>query len=149
MEAKRYHPLTILFDLIIQVKHLFFPALILFVFNYDSTNAFITYGRIVFYFYVGGMLIYLLLKWVSYKYRLDETAFHLYAGIFTKTKQTIPFTKIQNVNRHTTLLHRIFKVTSIRFETGMVGDDSRVEFAVISLNEADRLEAYTKQGMRL
>ncbi|AWX54968.1 hypothetical protein AB432_007945 [Brevibacillus brevis] len=149
MEAKRYHPLTILFDLIIQVKHLFFPALILFVFNYDSTSAFITYGRIVFYFYVGGMLIYLLLKWVSYKYRLDETAFHLYAGIFTKTKQTIPFTKIQNVNRHTTLLHRIFKVTSIRFETGMVGDDSRVEFAVISLNEADRLEAYTKQGMRL
>lgn len=149
MEAKRYHPLTILFDLIIQVKHLFFPALILFVFNYDSTNAFITYGRIVFYFYVGGMLVYLLLKWVSYKYRLDETAFHLYAGIFTKTKQTIPFAKIQNVNRHTTLLHRIFKVTSIRFETGMVGDDSRVEFAVISLNEADRLEAYTKQEMRL
>lgn len=149
MEAKRYHPLTILFDLIIQVKHLFFPALILFVFNYDSTNAFITYGRIVFYIYVGGMLVYLLLKWVSYKYRLDETAFHLYAGIFTKTKQTIPFAKIQNVNRHTTLLHRIFKVTSIRFETGMVGDDSRVEFAVISLNEADRLEAYTKQEMRL
>ncbi|MBG9943979.1 membrane protein [Brevibacillus formosus] len=149
MEAKRYHPLTILFDLIIQVKHLFFPALILFVFNYDSTNAFITYGRIVFYIYVAGMLVYLLLKWVSYKYRLDETAFHLYQGIFTKKKQTIPFTKIQNVNRHTTLLHRIFKVTSIRFETGMVGDDSSVEFAVISLNEADRLEAYTKQGMRL
>ncbi len=149
MEAKRYHPLTILFDLIIQVKHLFFPALILFVFNYDSTNAFITYGRIVFYIYVVGMLVYLLLKWALYKYRLDEAAFHLYEGIFTKTKQTIPFTKIQNVNRHTTLLHRIFKVTSIRFETGMVGDDSTVEFAVISLNEADRLEAYTKQGMRL
>nr|WP_285862901.1 PH domain-containing protein [Brevibacillus sp. MER 51] len=149
MEAKRYHPLTIFFDLIIQVKHLFFPALILFVFNYDSTNAFITYGRIVFYIYVGGMLVYLLLKWVSYKYRLDDTAFHLYEGIFTKTKQTIPFTKIQNVNRHTTLLHRIFHVTSIRFETGMVGDDSSVEFAVISLNEADRLEAYTKQAVRL
>ncbi|TQR38878.1 PH domain-containing protein [Brevibacillus brevis] len=149
MEAKRYHPLTILFDLIIQVKHLFFPALILFVFNHDSTNAFITYGRIVFYIYVGGMLAYLLLKWVSYKYRLDDTAFHLYEGILTKKKQTIPFSKIQNVNRHTTLLHRIFKVTSIRFETGMVGDDSRVEFAVISVNEADRLEAYTKQAVRL
>ncbi|BAH42474.1 conserved hypothetical membrane protein [Brevibacillus brevis NBRC 100599] len=149
MEAKRYHPLTILFDLIIQVKHLFFPALILFVFNHDATNAFITYGRIAFYIYVGGMLAYLLLKWVSYKYRLDDTAFHLYEGILTKKKQTIPFSKIQNVNRHTTLLHRIFKVTSIRFETGMVGDDSRVEFAVISVNEADRLEAYTKQAVRL
>ncbi|WP_188067494.1 PH domain-containing protein [Brevibacillus brevis] len=149
MEAKRYHPLTILFDLIIQVKHLFFPALILFVFNHDSTNAFITYGRIVFYIYVGGMLAYLLLKWVSYKYRLNDTAFHLYEGILTKKKQTIPFSKIQNVNRHTTLLHRIFKVTSIRFETGMIGDDSRVEFAVISVNEADRLEAYTKQAVRL
>lgn len=149
MGAKRYHPLNILFDLITQVKHLFFPALILFVFNRDSTNAFITYGRIVFYIYVVGMLIYLVLKWISYKYRLDATAFHLYRGIFTKTKQTIPFTKIQNVNRHTTLLHRIFKVTSIRFETGMVGDDSTVEFAVISLNEADRLEAYTKQAARV
>lgn len=149
MEAKRYYPLTILFDLIIQAKHLFFPALILFVFNHDSTNAFITYGRIVLYIYVGGMLAYLLMKWVSYKYRLDDTAFHLYEGILTKKKQTIPFSKIQNINRHTTLLHRIFKVTSIRFETGMVGDDSRVEFAVISVNEADRLEAYTKQAVRL
>ncbi|MGG4452106.1 PH domain-containing protein [Brevibacillus porteri] len=149
MEAKRYHPLNILFDLITQVKHLFFPALILFVFNRDSTNAFITYGRIVFYIYVVGMLVYLVLKWVSYKYRLDDTSFHLYEGIFTKKKQTIPFAKIQNVNRHTTLLHRIFKVTSIRFETGMVGDDSTVEFAVISLNEADRLEAYTKQAVRV
>ncbi|MED1780463.1 PH domain-containing protein [Brevibacillus fortis] len=148
MEAKRYHPLNILFDLILQVKHLFFPALILFVFNYDSTNAFIMYGRIVFYIYVGGMQVYLVLKWVSYKYRLDDTSFHLYEGIFTKKKQTIPFTKIQNVNRHTTLLHRIFKVTSIRFETGMVGDDSTVEFAVISVNEADRLEAYTKHAVR-
>ncbi|MFF0828123.1 PH domain-containing protein [Brevibacillus sp. NPDC003359] len=148
MDAKRYHPLNVLFDLIIQVKHLFFPALILFVFNYDSTNAFITYGRIVFYIYVGGMLVYLALRWVSYKYRLDDTSFHLYEGIFTKKKQTIPYTKIQNVNRHTTLLHRIFRVTSIRFETGMVGDDSTVEFAVISLNEADRLEAYTKQAVR-
>ncbi|WP_217438031.1 MULTISPECIES: PH domain-containing protein [unclassified Brevibacillus] len=149
MEAKRYHLLNILFDLITQVKHLFFPALILFVFNRDSTNAFITYGRIVFYIYVVGMLVYLVLKWFSYKYRLDDTAFHLYQGIFTKTKQTIPFAKIQNVNRHTTLLHRIFKVTSIRFETGMVGDDSTVEFAVISFNEADRLEAYTKQAVRV
>ncbi|CAI8902568.1 putative membrane protein [Brevibacillus sp. IT-7CA2] len=149
MEAKRYHPLNILFDLIIQVKHLFFPALILFVFNYDSTNAFITYGRIVFYIYIAGMLVYLVLKWVSYKYRLDDTSFHLYEGIFTKKKQTIPFTKIQNVNRHTTLLHRICKVTSIRFETGMVGDDSTVEFAVISLDEADRLESYAKQAVRL
>ncbi|WP_244297243.1 PH domain-containing protein [Brevibacillus antibioticus] len=149
MEAKRYHPLHILFDLIIQVKHLFFPTLILFVFNYDSPNEFVTYGRIVYFIYVTGMLVYLVLKWASYKYRLDDTSFHLYGGVFTKKKQTIPFTKIQNVNRHKTVLHRILKVTSIRFETGMVGDDSTVEFAVISLKEADRLEAYTKQAVRL
>ncbi|MFS0557336.1 PH domain-containing protein [Brevibacillus sp. 179-C9.3 HS] len=148
MDAKRYHPLNILFDLSKQVKNLFFPALILFVFNYDSTTAFVTYGRMVFYIYVGGMLVYLVLRWLSYKFKLDDTSFHLYEGIFTKTKQTIPFTKIQNVNRHTTLLHRMFQVTSIRFETGMTGDDSAVEFAVITPQEADRIEEYTKHAVQ-
>ncbi|GJM74681.1 hypothetical protein HMSSN036_68970 [Paenibacillus macerans] len=52
----------------------------------------------------------------------------------------IPFSKIQNINRHTTLFHRIFKVTAIRFETGMEGEDAAVEFRVISYAEADRLE---------
>lgn len=148
MEPKRYHPLHILFDVVGQVKSLFFPILLLFVINYDSTSAFVTYGRIVFYVYAIGMLVYLFLKWLSYKYELDDTSFHLYAGIFTKTKRTIPFAKIQNVNRHTTLLHRIFRVTSIRFETGMTGEDAAVEFAVIALAEADRLEEYTKRTER-
>src|SRR5690625_6330984 len=70
-----------------------------------------------------------------------NTAFHLYTGFFIKSEQTVPFAKIENVNRRTSVFHRICNMTSIQFETGMTGAEATVEFAVVSKEEADRLEA--------
>lgn len=145
MKAKRYHPLNLLFDLWKVVKNSFFFALFLFVIKYGSKSPFIKYGRMAFFLFLGISLVYIVLKWFTHKYMLDDTSFHIHKGIFTKSKQTIPFTKVQNVNRHTSLFHRIFQVTSIRFETGMSGEDAAVEFEVITRSEANRLEEHVKK----
>lgn len=147
-ETKRYHPLLILVDLWKLVKNSSFFVIFLFVIKAGSDSAFITYGRIVFFLVLGITVISIILKWFTHKYELDENSFHLYKGIFSKSVQTIPFSKIQNVNRHTSLFHRIFKVTSIRFETGMAGEEAAVRFEVISQIEADRMEAYVTSADR-
>ncbi|MGE8203860.1 PH domain-containing protein [Heyndrickxia sp. NPDC080065] len=139
-EAKRYHPLNILFDLGSLVKNSFFFFLFLFVIKYGSKSHFIKYGRIAFLLVFVISIVYFVMRWLTHKYKLDDTSFHIYKGIFTKSKQTIPFSKIQNVNRRTSLFHRIFQVTSLRFETGMAGDDATIDFEVISRIEADRME---------
>lgn len=142
IRAKRYHPLLMLFDLYGLIKSTFFVFIFLFVIKADYKSPFITYGRYAFFIVLGAGVIYILLKWLTRKYKLDDQSFHLYEGIFSKTERTIPFSKIQNVNRHTGLFHRLFHVTSISFETGMSGDESAVTFQVVSKLEANLIEEH-------
>ena len=147
-KVKRYTPLLILFELYKLIKKSIFFVILLFVIKSDSQSNFVIYGRYIFCLVFGITLIVIMLKWFTHKYKLDDTSFHLYEGTFSKSERTIPFSKIQNVNRHTSLFHRIFKVTSISFETGMNGEDATVKFEVISQNEADQIEAHMTNAVR-
>lgn len=147
-KVKRYNPLLMLFDSWKLMKKSIFFVILLFVIKSDSQSNFVIYGRYIFFLVFGITLISIILKWLTHKYQLDNTSFHLYEGIFSKSERTIPFSKIQNVNRHTSLFHRIFKVTSISFETGMNGEEAAVKFEVISQNEADRIETHMTNADR-
>lgn len=140
MKAKRYNPLIILFDLWSFVKNSFILIIYLFIIKAGSQSTLIKYGRLAFFVFAVGSIVYIFLSWVTAKYELDDDSFHLYKGLFSKTEQTIPFSKIQNVNKQTTLFHKILKVTSLQFETGIAGDDSTVTFEVISQKEADAIK---------
>lgn len=146
-KAKRYHPLLILFDLLKLIKNAIFFVIYLFVIKSGSDSTFIKYGRLIFILAVGITIISIILKWFTHKYKLDDRSFHLYKGLFSKSELTIPFSKIQNVNRHTSLFHRIFKVTSISFEAGMTSEDAAVKFEIISQTEADRMEAHATSAI--
>jgi len=148
IKAKRYHPLLMLFDVWQLLKNIFFVFIFLFVLKARSQSAFITYGRILFFIVLGAALIYIILRWFTHKYKLDDRSFYLYKGIFNKSEQTIPFSKIQNVNRHTSVFHRLFRMTSISFETGMSGEESAVAFEVISELEARGMEEYMASAVR-
>jgi putative membrane protein len=128
-----------LFDLLKLVKSSIFFVIFLFVIKAGYKSTFITFGRLIFISAVVITIISMILKWFTHKYELDDLSFHFYKGIFRKSERTIPFSKIQNVKRHASLFHRIFKVTSISFETGITGEDATVKFEVISLKEADRI----------
>ncbi|WP_340019781.1 PH domain-containing protein [Paenibacillus sp. FSL H3-0457] len=140
IDMKRHHPLTMLWSLWKQVKNWFAIVLFLFVFRQGSESQWIFYGRIAFYVGVSISILSIILKWFTSRYAADDTAFHIYSGVFNRTRRTIPYTKVQNVNRHTTLFHRLFRVTSIRFETGIKGEDATFQLHVVSLSEAEQLE---------
>lgn len=141
MKMKRYSPLVMLFHIAKLLKNAIFFAFFLYVVKAGSESLFIKYGRIVFLIVVGWSLLSIIYEWFTHKYKLDEKSFHLYKGLFNKSEQTIPFSKIQNINRHTSFFHKIFHMTSIYFETGMKGENATVKFEVISPMEADQMEA--------
>ena len=141
MKATRYHPLLMLLKLWGFVKRSFVFVLFLFILNGESQSFVYKYGRQAFLVIAAISLLSIPLKWLTDKYKMSNTAFHLYTGFFIKSEQTVPFAKIENVNRRTSVFHRICNMTSIQFETGMTGAEATVEFAVVSKEEADRLEA--------
>lgn len=148
IKAKRYHPMTMVMDLWTFIKNSFIFALYLFVLKMNSQENFITYGRLIFLVVVVITIVTIILKWFTQKYELDEQAFHLYKGIFSKSERTIPFSKVQNVNRHTSFFHRLFKLTSIHFETAIAGEDATVTFEVISVKEANEIENFVANASK-
>ena len=140
-QPKRYNPLIILWDFWNFIKNSFF-VIVLFIINYGSESIFFKYGRIAFFVFGGITIISIILKWFTHKYQLDDDSFHIYRGLFNKFERTIPFSKVQNVQRKTSLFHRIFGVTSVTFETGMTGVDAAIKFEVISRKEAEEMEAW-------
>lgn len=146
MKFKRYHPLTILFDLYGFVKNVAIFAVMLFVFNYGSDSTLVRIGRWA--LLIGAILTLtsLLMKWFSNRYAADGQAFHLQGGIFQKTERTIYYEKVQNVQRRTSFLHKLFRMTSVSFQTGATGVDAKVEFKVVTQQEAERLETLVKEA---
>ncbi|KON85512.1 hypothetical protein AF332_00585 [Sporosarcina globispora] len=139
-QARRYHPLLMLFGLIQLLRNAAFIALFLFVIKSDSQSFLFVWGRKLFLPLIALAVLSIFLKWLSNRYRVDDAQIHLFKGIFVRSKQNVPLSKVQNIHRHTSILHRLFGVTSLTFETGMEGSESAVEFKVISLKEAARLE---------
>ena len=145
-QTKRYNPLIVIFDLWSLIKNSFFFVIFLFVLKYGSESAFVKYGRIAFFILFGITILSIILKWFTHKYKLDDVSFHIYKGLFNKSEQTIPFSKIQNVQRRTTFFHRLFGVTSITFETGITQSDTSVKFEVVSRIEADQFEEWVSNS---
>lgn len=142
MSAKRrYHPAILLFKLGTTIRNMFFIFLILFVFQSGSSSVFVIYGRYAFIAVIAWSVVSIALNWLTATYELDEERFHLQSGVFNKTERTIPFSKVQNINRHTSFFHKLLGLTSIHFETGMAGEDASVKFEVATKKEAARLEA--------
>ncbi|MDQ0298464.1 putative membrane protein [Salibacterium salarium] len=139
-EAKRYHPLIIVYRIFKLLRNSFVFAFYLFVIKWGAESTFLTYGRLLFILLFGFSIVSIVYNWFTNTYKLDNASFHIYKGLFTKTKRTIPFSKIQNVSRHSSTFHLTFNVTSITFETSMADKDASVSFPVISREEADRID---------
>lgn len=146
-KIKRYHPLIMLFDISQLIKNAIFLVISLSMLKFASQSSYSIIGKALFFSIFAMSAISIIFKWFTHKYKIDDACFHIYNGFLSKTVQTIPFTKIQNINRHASLLHRIFNVTSISFETSMTGEGSSIKFEVISKSEADRMEALVRDQL--
>src|SRR5690606_29421747 len=135
----RFHPLTIAFRIYQLVKSNFFFAILLFVFNRGSEFWLVKYGRYVFLLYILLRLIYIITAWFVEKYEWKDRVFHIHKGIFVKQSSTIPFSRIQNVTRKTTVFHKVFGLTSLTFETAMDGVEDAIHFEVITKKHAQDL----------
>ncbi|PZT53486.1 PH domain-containing protein [Paenibacillus silvae] len=139
-ELRRHHVLSLLWSLGNLIKSSFAFILFLFVFRTGTVSTWVFYARIIFYIGIAISLVSILWKWITTRYSADEQAFHIYTGALSRTRRTIPYTKVQNVSRHTSFFHRLFGVTSIRFETGIKGEEATFQLQVVSLAEAEQLE---------
>lgn len=135
----RYHPLSIGYRIYQFIKSSFLVILFLFVLRKNSESWFFVYGRYAFLLFTVLGLFHIVVSWFVEKYEWKDRTFHIHKGIFVRRMSTIPFSRIQNVTRKTTVFHKIFGLTSLTFETAMDGEDDSIQFEVLSKKHADFL----------
>lgn len=80
------------------------------------------------------------LRWRQFRYGIGADGLVIEHGMIGRTRRTIPFDRIQDVDIERRPLHRLFGLARVRVETGAAGRDEGVLDSV-SLAEADRLRA--------
>lgn len=78
-----------------------------------------------------------ILKYLHFKFHLDEGHFYLSSGIVNKDMTVIPKSKIQNINIKQNLIQQMFNVVSLTVETA--GDD-KAEIEINALSRATALD---------
>src|SRR5690606_4379696 len=144
--AKRYHPAYLLVELFGFLRNSFFFILFLFIFNYDVTEGWIFWAKIVFVIAALFTVGKIFLSWWLHTYEVDSRSITLREGIFVKKVRTIAFDRVQNKKTSTTFIHNWFGLTSLTLETGTSNEDASVRFPVLKRQEADEIVRVIERG---
>lgn len=99
----------------------------------------------------GALLagLFALLYWYRFTYGIDDAQLVIESGVLSRNRRTIPFDRIQDVSIEQRLLARLFRVATVRIETGAGGKDEGLLDAV-SIAEAaamrDRVRRHRAAG---
>ena len=135
-EPQRLHPLTPFFDLIVFGRQLAAPLVIaLFAGGGgDRTQALFAIPVLL------GTL-YGAVRWWRFTYTFDGARLVIDEGVLTRKRRVIPLDRVQQVEMHSKLRHRLLGVTVLRVDTAGGGGDAEVDLSVVSVAEAERLRS--------
>ena len=109
--ARRLHPISLLFSVGAAARNLLIPGIAI-LFWSGGSNAEVW----LMIFFVPAVLAALVKYW-SYRYRLEGDEMVIREGIVTRNERHIPYDRIQNVDLVQNPLHRLFRVAEVRLET--------------------------------
>jgi putative membrane protein len=92
-------------------------------------------------------MLYQWLAWSRFRYGIGEAELVVEKGILSRTRRSIPFDRIQDVDIERGPLARIFGLARLRIETGGGGSDEGVLDSV-TVAEAERLRAALRSARR-
>ena len=87
-----------------------------------------------------GIFSFINYYYFAYKFDFNKSAFIIQKGFFTKTKLSIPFEKIQQINFNQNLIHKIFDLFEVQMDTAG-SNNTEVDIKAVSKEIADDLKA--------
>lgn len=138
--TRRNHPLMMVNELGKLMKNSLFFFILFFIIQAGSESWYFVYGRYAVVLFFIVTLVSIPVKWWARTYKLNEFSVQVTRSFITTTKQTVPYSKIQQVRRKTQWYHRFFNVTSVTLETSLTGEESAILFPVLRIEEAKTIE---------
>ena len=148
-EIYRLHPVSAVITSVKALKNMILPVAIIvitngfnFSFNLHSPHFFETillfgvWGGTAVLALIGGVV-----KWRTFVYWFENGELHIRYGLFVKKKRYISFERIQSLNYHEGIFHRLFSLVKVQVETaGSKNGKPEAELTAISKSQADAIE---------
>ncbi|WLR42143.1 PH domain-containing protein [Bacillus carboniphilus] len=138
-EAKRLHPIGVLYQIVKVIRESIFPILLLFI---TDVKEFLN-GYLVLVIVIGILLIGLIgfLRWWKFTYRIENDEFRVEQGVFIKKQRYIPIERIHAINIKANLFNQMFKLVKLQIETAGGGFESEVDLTAISKEDAENIKS--------
>ncbi|GLC89404.1 PH domain-containing protein [Lysinibacillus piscis] len=154
-EINRLHPISAVIESVKALRNLILPIAIIVVtngFNFSLNIHSEHFWETVMLFGVGGGLAILTLvsgivKWRTFVYWFEDGELRVKYGLFVKKKRYIPFERIQSLNYHEGIFHRLFGLVKVQVETaGNKDGKPEVELTAIEKGAANAIELAMRQA---
>lgn len=148
-EVYRLHPVSAIISSVKALKSMILPVAIIIIsngFNFSLNFRSEYFFETVLLFGVWGVgavlaLVGGIVKWRTFVYWFEDGELRVKYGLFVKKKRYIPFERIQSLNYHEGIFHRIFGLVKVQVETaGNKGGKPEVELTAIQKIAADVIE---------
>ena len=115
--------LVLFFDTLQKLGRAFLPLVLIYLFKVDFKNKLLILLGFLIILVVVGVIAYL--RYLNFTFYIDKEhdEFIVNEGIINKTKTTIQLNKIQQVNIHQNLIHRIIGIYALSIDTA--GSDNK------------------------
>ncbi len=116
-KAKRLHPIAIVLNAIKVLKDAFLPMIALFFFQGGSINGWNYFDLLIPTIYFFGSIMYGVLHWFTFTYRVEEGEVRIDSGLIIKKKRYIRLERIQSIDVTEGILQRLFSLVKVSIET--------------------------------
>ncbi len=145
-EAKRLHPVAIVLNALKVLKDAFLPllALVLFQGGGDSSS----YMELIWIgIYLAGSILYGIVSWFTFTYRVEEGEIRIDQGVFVKKRRYIRLERIQSIDVTEGILQQLFSLAKISIDTaGSSKDEAEAVLSAIPKEEAAMFQALLKEA---
>lgn len=136
-EARHLHPVAVIIRLAKMVKELIATILIFLVGAPDEYKLYSYLGLAVVIFFI---ILYSLIAWWKYTYRIEDKEFRLEYGLFIKKKRYVPIERIQTIHVSSGVIQRLFGLVKLQIETAGGSMDAEIELSAIRKKEAEEIQ---------
>lgn len=140
-EKRRLHPAAIFFTLVKTFKELIFTIGIWFFTLNEFGLTFFVIGICVIILVV---LLFNVLSWYCYTYRVEEEELRVEYGILIRKKRYISKNRIQSIDLTQSIIHRLFKLVKVNIETAGSGTGAEASLKAVRLSVGEELREELK-----
>jgi putative membrane protein len=137
---RRLHPVAALLKFLRSLREMIIPVFIfLFVGGRATEKLFDTLYFSSLIVIISFMLIYGILTWLRFTYRVEAGELRIEHGVFFRKKRYIPIERIQTIDVTEGLIQRLFGLVKFQVETAGGGNEAEAVFSAITKAEAAEL----------